>query len=382
MDRPHLPYSRVHLAFDKFRGSLTQHQINKVITSILPATLEIHPYVLADGGEGSLDALYALGWTPVEITVADTLGRAKKALVARHRDLPQFAIELAEICGVKWLNGGLEPAASTTLGIGQAIEELRKLGAQEIILLSGGSASSDGGLGVLQGLGIRVTDQKQQLVSLGLSGLAHAVTIDRDDVQRVRNLFAGITFTMIHDTHASLIGPANSINLFSAQKGLVWMKRFAATRAFKRWARLLTSVAPDFDPNKPGTGAAGGVTSAFAALFGAHFVNGFEYFSYLTGLTSSLRPHDLLFTGEGRFDKTSRQKKIVMPAIELAQRQGADCVVVVGSITPNERKFLKHITSVKRLFVVSDYALSDDDSIANAASLIEKNLAHQLRELV
>lgn len=372
---------RIHLAFDKFRGSLSQYQINSTVAALLPATAQVHHYIMADGGEGSLDALFELGWEPIAIHAADTLGSGKNATVAHLPGTNRYAIELAEICGVKWLRDGRNPRHSTTLGIGQAVEEVRKFGAEEILLFSGGSASNDGGIGVMQGLGIRIVDKKNRLVEFGLSGLSRAALIDRDDVDRVRELYSHIKFLMVHDTHASLIGHANCINLFGEQKGLGKISRYFAQRAMKRWARLLQSLSPHFDPFASGTGAAGGVTAPFAALFNATFVNGFDFFSRETGLVTSLHRDDLLFTGEGRFDKTSREKKIVMPAIQLAEKAGAQSIVVVGSLARDQREFLMSYRGIKKVFVVEDHAASLEESLSDASFIITRSLAHELGAL-
>ena len=373
---------RVHLVFDKFRGSLTQTEINKVLKEILPTTVEINEYLIADGGEGSLEALFALGWNSIEVVAADTLGSTKKSRVAQHGEKPIYAIELAEICGVKWLTGGLDPHHSTTLGIGQTLEALRKRGAKEILLFSGGSASNDGGLGVLQGLGIRVLDKKSQLVKFGLAGLKHARAINHDDISRVQKLYSDITFTMVHDTHASLTGKENCINLFAQQKGLGKLGRYFAEQTFEKWAALLQGINPLFDPHKAGTGAAGGVTSPFSALFNTKFTNGFDFFSQKTGLVNSISPGDLLFTGEGKFDRTSRDKKIVMPAIQLADRHSADCAVIVGSIAQSERNFLANQPAVKKVCVLADQTNSVEESMSRATDIIVKNFADEIRGLL
>lgn len=373
---------RVHLVFDKFRGSLTQKEINNIFKEILPTTVEVNEYQIADGGEGSLDALLTLGWNSIEVVAADTLGSTKKARVAQHGDQPIYAIELAEICGVKWLTRGLNPHHSTTLGIGQTLEALRKRGAKEILLFSGGSASNDGGLGVLQGLGIRVLNKKSQLVKFGLAGLKNARAINHDDISRVQKLYSDITFTMVHDTHASLTGKENCINLFAQQKGLGKLGRYFAEQTFEKWAALLQGINPAFDSHKAGTGAAGGVTSPFSALFNTQFTNGFDFFSEKTGLVHSISPHDLLFTGEGKFDRTSRNKKIVMPTIQLAEKHGAECAVVVGSISESERDFLVNQPAVKKVYVIADQAHSHDESISRAAEIIVENFADQIQELL
>lgn len=373
---------RVHLVFDKFRGSLTQKEINKVLREILPTTVEINEYLIADGGEGSLDALFALGWNSIEVVAADTLGSTKKSRVAQHGNQPIYAIELAEICGVKWLTGGLDPLHSTTLGIGQTIEALRKRGAKEILLFSGGSASNDGGLGVLQGLGIRVLDKKNSIVKFGLAGLKRATMINGEDIARVQELYSEITFTMVHDTHASLTGKENCINLFAQQKGLGKIGRYFAAQAIRKWAVLLQGINPSFDPQRAGTGAAGGVTSSFSALFNTQFTNGFDFFSHVTGLANSILPSDLLFTGEGRFDRTSRDKKIVMPAIHLAEKHGAECAVILGSIAESERKFLAQQSSVKLICVIADHATTVNESISRASEIIVQKFSHQIKELV
>jgi glycerate kinase len=187
---------------------------------------------------------------------------------------------------------------------------------------------------------------------------------------------------MVHDTHASLIGEENCINLFAEQKGLGKLGRYFAERTLKKWAALLQGINAAFDPRKAGTGAAGGVTSPFSALFSTKFTNGFDFFSHETGLANSILPSDLVFTGEGRFDRTSRDKKIVMPTIQLAEKHGAECAVIVGSIAETEREFLAQQRVVKAVCVIADHATSTDESIARATEIIVQSFSHQIKELV
>jgi len=158
--------------------------------------------------------------------------------------------------------------------------------------------------------------------------------------------------------------------------------RYFAEQTFEKWAALLQGINPLFDPHKAGTGAAGGVTSPFSALFNTKFTNGFDFFSEKTGLVHSISPHDLLFTGEGKFDRTSRDKKIVMPTIQLAEKHGAECAVVVGSISESERDFLVNQPAVKKVYVIADQTLSLDESISRAAEIIVENFADQIKELL
>jgi glycerate kinase len=227
-----------------------------------------------------------------------------------------------------------------------------------------------------------VLDKKNRIVKFGLAGLKHAASINGDDVTRVRDLYSTITFTMVHDTHATLTGKENCINLFAEQKGLGKLGRYFAERTLRKWAALLQGINPSFDPHKAGTGAAGGVTSPFSALFSTKFTNGFDFFSHETGLANSILPSDLLFTGEGRFDRTSRDKKIVMPTIQLAEKHGAECAVIVGSIAESERDFLSQQRAVKKVCVIADHATTVDESISRASEIIVQSFSDQIKELV
>jgi glycerate kinase len=170
---------RVLIAPDKFKGSLTAAEVvHHIGRGLQQRGIAYRGLPLADGGDGSVAAAVATGFTPHEITVADTRGRPHRATVAVH-DNGTAVVEVANTCGLHTLpRGTLAPPTATSTGLGQAVRAVHELGARRIIVALGGSASTDGGTGMLSALGAAFRNAAEQLVSAAGSHLAEIHTID------------------------------------------------------------------------------------------------------------------------------------------------------------------------------------------------------------
>ncbi|KZS67097.1 MAG: glycerate kinase [Mycobacterium pseudokansasii] len=319
---------RALVAPDKFKGSLSATEVADNLAHGLAAT-GVHTVTLplADGGDGSVAAAVAAGMRPHPCTVADALGRPHTATIAV--DAETAVVEVANTCGLSTLPCNvLAPMTASSYGFGEAIRHAVGLGVRRIVLALGGSASTDGGAGLLAALGYTFHDSGGQPIRPE----AHALNrIRRVDASRAVDL-SGVELIVASDVTSPLTGPDGAAALFAPQKG-------AAVTDVDRLEAGLTglvsalqrSACPDATAlaQLPGAGAAGGC--GFAALcLGARIVSGADYFLDLLGFQQRLPDVEVVITGEGCLDRQTLQGKL--PAV-VAQRAAPTPVIAVAGRT-------------------------------------------------
>ncbi len=340
---------KVLVAPDKFKGSLTAAQVADSIA----AGLEHDPSIrctrlpLADGGDGSVAAAVAAGYRAHTVTVAGPTGRPHDATIAF--DGTTAVVEVANTCGIALLPGGrLEPLAASSLGFGHAVRAALELRPSTVVLALGGSASTDGGLGLLTALGATITDadghpappvggQLDQVVRLDLTGLP-----------------SGVQWIVAGDVDAVLHGPHGAAQIFGPQKGATpalveYLDRGLARLADLAGPRGRTAAAT------PGAGAAGGLGFA-ALLLGAQVRSGAEFFLDLLGFDTQLGDADAVVTGEGRIDDQTLHGKLAYVVAQHAAPRPTFAVVGLNQITPGSPLEL----AFTRIHQISD--LTDTDT--------------------
>ncbi|MFI8568090.1 glycerate kinase [Rhodococcus sp. NPDC078407] len=278
----------------------------------------------ADGGEGTLDVLAACSADPTWSSVSGVCGPDGRPVDARWLMLEdgRAVIELAESSGIAMMQS-LNALAATTRGLGEVI---RGCGSDRISVALGGSASTDGGLGVFRALGVRVLDESGLDVPEGGAGLLAARSVDASGLAGVPS-----DIELLTDTRAVLFGPDGAAHVFGPQKGASAADIEMLDGALHCWAELLAEAGLPADPFMPGTGAAGGVGFGLCAL-GARVSGGAERVSELTGLSAAVPAADLVVTGEGKFDRTSLTGKLVGHVVQICSDASVPVAVVAGSV--------------------------------------------------
>ena len=316
---------RVLVAPDKFKGTLTAVEAAQIIGAVLGE--HGHEVVLApmaDGGDGTLDAILAHGGTPRIVRTVDAHLREHETAIALSGDVA--VIEMARVCGLHGvLDLPLDPWTASSRGLGLAARVAIELGAQCISVGLGGSASIDGGIGLLQALGFRIDDDQGRAVSPDLRGLlrAHAVSAPA-------SLPTVVWFGLV-DVTAPLCGPTGAI-AFAPQKGVAVDRLDEVDAGLARWAGLLTGLRGINPVDVPGAGAAGGVGAALIAALGATVERGADAVADLIGLDDALAACEAVITGEGRFDGTTAAGKAPWIVIERATARQVPVHVIAGSI--------------------------------------------------
>lgn len=329
----------VVLAPDKFKGSLTAsqaaHAMAMGVRRANPALVTVECPV-ADGGEGTLEAAVAAGFEMVSVTAGGPTGELGRCAYARRGSTA--LIEMAGICGLHRLPSAIPaPMAATSYGLGAVVAEALDHGCRDFVLTLGGSASTDGGAGMLVALGAAVLDGDGIAIAPGGQGLAAAAEID---LTQLDPRIAESTFTVAADVANPLCGPRGAAPVYGPQKGASPDQVRALDRALLHWATLVTrSIAADYCQT-PGAGAAGGVGFAALSVLKAHLRSGIDLILDLVDLDQTLPGAKMVLTGEGSLDRQSLQGKAPVGVCRRARAHDIPTVAIVGvsTLTPADAR--------------------------------------------
>lgn len=313
------------MALDSFKGSLSARRATAAVARGLRRQgAMVHEHPVADGGEGTVDALLTSGFTAVPVTTTDALGRPVRARYASRAGVA--VVELAEASGLGPVaDVPVTPqraAAASTLGTGRVIAAALDAGHHTVVVGLGGSATTDGGTGLLVGLGARLLDAHGRDVSEG-SALREVRAVDRSGLH---HRLGEVDLVVACDVDNPLLGPHGAAAVYGPQKGADDALVTGLDAELARWAELL---APDAAA-LPGAGAAGGAGFALLAL-GAKVRPGIDLVLDLTGLADWLPGARLVVTGEGRVDRQTLRGKAPAGVAAAARRAGATVVAASGS---------------------------------------------------
>ncbi|WP_435747969.1 glycerate kinase [Microbacterium sp. PMB16] len=358
---------RIVIASDKFKGSATGAEVADAlalgIREIIPDA-EIEAVPVADGGEGTVSAAVASGFEEVEAIVTGPTGEPVTARFAVRG--AEAVIEMAAASGLDVLPDGEKAAlTATTRGTGELIAAALDLGCTTIVLGVGGSATTDGGAGMLQALGVSLRRADKE-VSPGGAALA---ALDSVDVAGLDPRIADATVVLASDVDNPLLGDRGAAAVFAPQKGASADDVAALEAGLSRFAALLeaqTGVRPSAE--LPGAGAAGGVGYAALAVLGARREPGIDVVQRLTGLGDRIAGADLVITGEGSLDDQSLGGKTPLGVAAAARAAGVPVVAVCGRSTLDDREIAE--AGFRRVHALSEIEPDPAVSIAEARRLL------------
>ncbi|HEO3120777.1 TPA: glycerate kinase [Streptococcus agalactiae] len=326
---------KVVVAIDSLKGSLSsleagnaiKESINEVISG---ADVEVHP--LADGGEGTVEALtLGMGGTIETIPVKGPFG---EKVHASYGIIPQrqlAIIEMAAAAGITLIaTEERNPLHTTTYGVGEMIKDAISKGCRHFIIGIGGSATNDGGAGMLQALGYALLDKDNQEISLGAQGLADLKSISTD---KVIEELKECDFKIACDVTNPLCGAQGCSSIFGPQKGADEDMITKMDTWLSNYATLATSVSEKADATIEGTGAAGGLGFAFLAFTNATLEPGIDIILSEINIEKAISEADLVVTGEGRLDGQTVMGKAPIGVAKLAKKYGKKVVAFSGSVT-------------------------------------------------
>jgi glycerate kinase len=330
---------KIVVAPDKFKGSLPATQVAAAIAAGLHAGrpgAEVVTIPVADGGEGTVDAAVAAGFERVPVTAAGPAGDPVRASYARRGEVA--VVELAGVCGLARLPGGRPaPLTASSFGAGEVLRAALEAGGRRIVLGVGGSASTDGGAGLLQALGARVLDICGEPVRPGGAGLREVAALHLTGLHQAL-CPAGYPADIIlaADVDNPLTGPDGAAEVYGPQKGAPPAEVAALDAGLRRWAAVVAEAVGRDWSRTPGAGAAGGVGFAALAMLGATRRPGIDLVLDLAGFETALDGADLVITGEGSLDTQSLAGKTPVGVARAAARRGIAVVAVAGRSTLRE----------------------------------------------
>jgi glycerate 2-kinase len=350
----------VVIAPDSFKGSLTSVE---VATALRDGWLRARPSdtvllaPLADGGEGTLVAIEAAGgWEWQEVDAHDPIGRPHRARWLRSEDGRRAVVELAEASGLSRLSADeRDPMGATTYGTGQVLKAVVDSGVEHVTLGIGGSATNDGGAGILRALGASVSDG----------------TVDLDGLDP---LLANVELRIACDVTNPLLGERGAAATYGPQKGATPEQVAELDRQLAGYADALEAASGRRERDTSGAGAAGGagfgllsLTDRFRSL---ELVPGVELVMADIDLDGKLHHADLVITGEGRIDEQTAYGKTALGVARSAQAAGVACIAIGGGVTPEGIEALRPVGAV--VVPVVERPQSVDEAMAAGVAPVER----------
>ncbi len=324
----------ITVAMDSFKGSLSSIEAGYAVEAgLLRAAPDAKIWVrpLADGGEGTCAALFTCKADGRfrETTVTGPVGTPVRARYILASD-GQALMEMAKAAGLPLVPlSKRNPAHTTTYGLGEMILDAIGQGCRDFIIGIGGSATNDGGAGMLQALGFDLLDVRGLPIPRGGIGLQQLARID---TRRVRPELKDCRFRIACDVTNPLCGPNGCSAVYGPQKGADAALVDTLDRALAHFAEVACQVFPDAEPDFPGAGAAGGLGFAFRTFLNGTLCSGAELVLSESRLESYILRSDLVITGEGRLDGQTVQGKGPGAVAALAKKHGKPVIVLTGGL--------------------------------------------------
>lgn len=328
------------IAIDSFKGSLSSMEageaIGEGIKRVNPQErITICP--LADGGEGTVEALaHGMKGTLLSIQVTGPLGKPVICTYGIMEHTKTAIIEMSGAAGITLVpDNKKNPLYTTTYGVGEVIKDAITRGCRRFIIGIGGSATNDGGAGMLQALGYELLDYDGKEIPFGAIGLLKLKTIsDRNVIPQLKEC----SFFVACDVTNPLCGELGCSAIYGPQKGATPEMIQNMDKWLEEYALLSKKSYPKADPDQPGTGAAGGMGFAFLTFTNAVLESGIKIVLEETRLEEKIRDADLVITGEGRLDGQTAMGKAPIGVAKLAKQYGKTVIAFAGSVTRDARE--------------------------------------------
>ncbi|MGW3498274.1 glycerate kinase [Streptomyces sp. NPDC001020] len=359
------------IAADKFKGSLTAVEVAERVTTglrrVVPG-LEVEALPVADGGDGTVDAAVVAGFERREVRVAGPLGREVTAAFALRGDTA--VVEMAEASGLQRLPAGVfAPLTASTYGSGELLLAALDAGVRTIVFGAGGSATTDGGAGMLSALGARFLGAEGEPVRPGGGGLA---ALARADLSDLDPRLSSVDLVLASDVNNPLTGPTGAPAVYGPQKGASPAEVKTLDAALAHYVKVLEEAvgprAAEYAVS-PGAGAAGGLGYG-ALLVGARFRPGIEVMLDALGFASALERASLVITGEGALDEQTLHGKAPVGVAAAARAAGKKVVAVCGRLALTPRALAR--AGIRQAYPLTEVEPDVATCIAEAGPLLEQ----------
>lgn len=368
---------KIIIAIDSFKGSVTSVEAGQAAAEgIKKAMPDAHITVLpvADGGEGTTEALITgLGGSFTQVSVTGPMG---DKVMAKYGIVGETAVmEMAESSGLTLVPmTKRNPKYMTTYGLGEMILDAIEKGCSDFIIGIGGSATNDGGIGMLQALGVSFLDEQGKEVSFGAQGVETIHSISIENVpEKVRNCH----FKIACDVNNPLCGQQGCSAVFAPQKGATAEEVKEMDRALMRYSELCKGIVAEVDPEYPGSGAAGGLGFAFRTFLNASLEPGVSIILDAIDLEKHVKEAELVLTGEGRIDAQTIMGKAPIGIAKLSKKYNKKVVALCGSVS--EDASICNENGIDAIFSIVPGACSLEEAMEKSGTL--RNIAFTCQQI-
>lgn len=360
------------LAPDSFKGSIRAVDACRQLKKGLQRAgfpFRITELPMSDGGEGAVQALVeATHGSYQRAEVYDPLMRPIEAEYGLIDNEQTAVIEMAAASGLELLDKSeYNPMITTTYGTGELIMDALNRGCRKFIIAIGGSATNDGGTGMLESLGVRLLGpDSAQITARGGGALPRITAVDFSGLdQRLEES----SFQVACDVTNPLVGPLGATYVYSPQKGARSLDLDRLEAGMKNWGRILEETIGRNILHEPGAGAAGGLGAGLLALPHVELKSGFDIITHATGLESRVAQADVIITGEGRVDDQTLYGKVVSGIGTLAERYDTPVICLAGTLGDGYHSLLDR--GITAIFSIVDAPMTLEEAIEKTPRLLE-----------
>lgn len=370
---------KIVIAPQSFKGSLSAQEVAQAIAKGIKrvvADAETIMVPMADGGEGTVEALtYGSHGQIVATEVTGPLGEKATAKWGILGDRVSAVVEMAAASGITLVPlEKLNPLVATTYGTGELIQAALNAGCRKLIIGIGGSATNDGGAGMVQALGAKLLDEGGKQLPWGGAALAK---LSRIDISGLDGRLAECEVITACDVTNPLCGEQGASRVYGPQKGATEEMCQQLDEALTNYADVIKRDLGINVMGIPGAGAAGGLGAGLIAFLGAKLISGIEIVSEVVGLIDYLKEASLVFTGEGRIDTQTLFGKTVAGVAAKAKTFNIPVVAIVGEVAGDYKEFYQH--GIDAVLSIAPGPISLKKCMANAEKLIADAAERALR---
>ena len=352
--------------------------IQQGIRNVLPES-DVLVKPLADGGEGTTEALVeGLGGDMVQVQVHGPLETPVTAAYGVIKESNTAIMEMAAAAGIILVGKDKRPLDATTYGVGEMIRDAVQKGCREFIIGIGGSATNDGGIGMLTALGYEFLDAEGNPAGIGASALSRVKKICDDHVMpELRDCH----FRIACDVNNPLCGENGATYIFGPQKGVTAELKGKLDQAMESFAQVTKAYTGTDYKDAPGAGAAGGLGFAFLSFLKGELKAGIELVLDAVEMDQAMDSADLVFTGEGRLDHQTAMGKAPVGIAKMAKKHGAKVIALAGAVTEEAREC--NAQGIDAYFPILRQVVTLDEAMDPAAA--KKNMtdtAEQIMRLI
>lgn len=369
---------KVVTAIDSFKGSLTSLEAGHGVETgfkRVDSAIEVNVRPLADGGEGTVDALTeGMHGDKVYVQVTGPLGDKVNCPYGIIAESQTAIIEMSGAAGITLIpRNQLDPMKATTYGVGEVIKDAINRGCRRFLIGIGGSATNDGGVGMLMALGYDFLDAQGQPIALGAQGLKD---LDHIETSHVLPALQECSFKIACDVTNPLCGAQGASAIYGPQKGATSAQVLEMDGWLAHYAKCAQALDDTIDATYPGTGAAGGLGFAFKSFLQGELVSGISMVLEETKLEDAIKEADLVITGEGRLDGQTAMGKAPIGVAQLAKKHDKPVIAFAGCVTKDATLCNKHgidaFFPIMRKATTLDEAMNHDNALNNLADTAEQ----------